>query len=101
MRVVVVGGGAVGAAVALFLRRLGGAAVDVQVVEPDPTLARSSSALSAGSVRQQFSNAVNVQMSQFGHQVITEADAWLGVHGAPVEVGWVPGAYLFCASAAA
>ena len=101
MRVVVIGGGAVGAAVALFLKRLGGAAVAVQVVEPDPTLARSSSALSAGSVRQQFSNAVNVQMSRFGHQVISDADAWLGVDGAPVHVGWVPGAYLFCASAAA
>ena len=97
MRVVVIGGGAVGAAVALFLRQRGGAAVEVRVVEPDPTLARSSSALSAGSVRQQFSNAVNVQMSRFGHQVITAADAWLGVDGAPVPVGWVPGAYLFCA----
>ncbi len=99
MRVVVVGGGAVGAAVALFLRRLGGAAVQVQVVEPDPSLARSSSALSAGSVRQQFSNAVNVQMSRFGQEVITQAETWLGVDGAPVHVGWVPGAYLFCASA--
>ena len=98
MRVVVIGGGAVGAAVALFLRQLGGAAVDVQVVEADPTLARSSSALSAGSVRQQFSNAINVQMSRFGHQVIADADAWLGVDGTPVQVGWVPGAYLFCAS---
>ena len=100
MRVVVIGGGAVGAAVALFLRQLGGAAVEVQVLEPDPTLARSSSALSAGSVRQQFSNAVNVQMSAFGHQVISQAAHWLGVDGAPVDVGWVPGAYLFCASAA-
>ena len=69
MRVLVIGGGAIGAAVALFLKRLGGASVDVQVAEPDPTLARSSSALSAGSVRQQFSNAVNVQMSSFGHPV--------------------------------
>lgn len=101
MRVVVIGGGAVGAAVALFLRLQGGAGVDVQVVEPDPTLARSSSALSAGSVRQQFSNAVNVEMSRFGHEVITGADDWLGVDGAPVQVGWVPGAYLFCAGAAA
>ena len=100
MRVVVIGGGAVGAAVALFLRQLGGNGVDVQVVEPDPTLARSSSALSAGSVRQQFGNAVNVQMSAFGHQVICEADTWLGIDGSAVQVGWVPGAYLFCASAA-
>lgn len=100
MRVLVIGGGAIGAAVALFLKRLGGASVDVQVAEPDPTLARSSSALSAGSVRQQFSNAVNVQMSSFGHQVISQADDWLAVDGQPVHVGWMDGAYLFCATEA-
>lgn len=100
MKVVVIGGGAVGAAVALFLKRLGGTAVAVQVVEPDPALTWSSSALSAGSIRQQFSNPVNVQMSAFGHQVVSQAAQWLAVDGAPVEVGFVPGAYLFCASAA-
>ena len=100
MRVVVIGGGAVGSAVALFLQRRGGAAVDVQVVEPDPALTLASSALSAGSVRQQFSNPVNVQLSQFGHALIANATDWLGVDGAPVDVGFVPGAYLFCASAA-
>ena len=100
MRVLVIGGGAIGAAVAMFLKRLGGASVDVQVAEPDPTLARSSSALSAGSVRQQFSNAVNVQMSSFGHQVISQADDWLAVDGQPVHVGWMDGAYLFCATEA-
>ena len=100
MRVVVIGGGAIGSAVALFLKRLGGAAVEVVVVEPDPGLARSSSALSAGSIRQQFSNPVNVHLSQFGHEVIGNADAWLGVDGAAVDLGFVPGAYLFCATAA-
>lgn len=100
MRVVVIGGGAVGSAVALFLKRGGGTAVDVQVVEPDPGLTLASSALSAGSVRQQFSNPVNVQLSQFGHDLIANASDWLGVDGAPVDIGFVPGAYLFCASAA-
>jgi FAD-dependent oxidoreductase domain-containing protein 1 len=100
MRVVVIGGGAVGSAVALFLKRGGGETVDVQVVEPDPGLSQASSALSAGSVRQQFSNPVNVQLSQFGHTLIANASDWLAVDGAPVDVGWVPGAYLFCASAA-
>lgn len=100
MRVVVIGGGAIGSAVALFLKRLGGAAVEVVVVESDPGLARSSSALSAGSIRQQFSNPVNVRLSQFGHEVISHADAWLGVGGAAVDLGFVPGAYLFCATAA-
>lgn len=100
MRVVVVGGGAVGASVALFLRLLGGAGVDVQVIEADPGLARSSSALSAGSVRQQFSNAVNVRMSQFGQSLASGADTLLAIDGVAPAVGWVPGAYLFCASAA-
>ena len=100
MRVVVVGGGAVGAAVALFLRLLGGAGVQVTVVEAEPGLARSSSALSAGSVRQQFSNAVNVRMSQVGHALASGADPLLAVDGVAPAVGWVPGAYLFCASAA-
>ena len=39
LRIAVIGGGAVGASVALFLKRQGGAAVQVQVVEPDPGLA--------------------------------------------------------------
>ena len=100
MRVVVIGGGAIGSAVALFLKRLGGAAVDVEVIEPDPSLRQASSARSAGSIRQQFSNAVNVQMSRFGHEVLANADDWLGVDGAPVRLDFVPGAYLFCATAA-
>ena len=100
MRVLVIGGGAVGAAVALFLKHLGGSGVDVQVIEQDLSLRQSSSALSAGSIRQQFSNAINVRMSRFGHQMLADADAWLGVDGAPVHLGFVPGAYLFCASAA-
>jgi len=101
MRIVVIGGGAVGASVALFLKLQGGAAVEVQVVEPDPTLARASSALSAGSVRQQFSNAVNVAMSRYGHAVVSGADPLLAIDGVAPEVGFVPGAYLFVATSAA
>lgn len=97
-RVVIVGGGAVGSAVALFLKRLGGAAVDVTVVEPDPGLTRSSSALSAGSIRQQFSTPINVRMSQFGHELIAGAQDGLGVDGAPVDIGFVPSGYLFIAT---
>ncbi|WP_284614863.1 NAD(P)/FAD-dependent oxidoreductase [Aquabacterium humicola] len=98
MRVVIIGGGAMGSAVALFLKRQGGAGVDVTVVEPDPGLARASSALSAGSIRQQFSNAINVRMSQFGHEVIANAQAWLGVDDEPVDLGFVPSGYLFLAT---
>ena len=99
MQVVVIGGGAVGASVAMFLKRLGAGAVQVRVVEADPGLAQASSARSAGSIRQQFGNPVNVQMSAFGHQLVRDADAWLAVDGAPVQVGFVPGASLFLSGA--
>ncbi|NRF67424.1 FAD-binding oxidoreductase [Aquincola sp. S2] len=100
MKVLIIGGGAVGSAVALFLKLQGGSNVDVTVIEPDPGLAQASSALSAGSIRQQFSNAINVRMSQFGHEVIANAQAWLGVDDEPVELGFVPSGYLFLATGA-
>jgi glycine/D-amino acid oxidase-like deaminating enzyme len=90
MRVCVIGGAAIGSAVALFLARLGGSAVQVQVVERDPTYGRASSALSASSIRQQFSNAINVQMSQFGLQWVKAFD-----------VGFVESGYLFLAGSPA
>lgn len=89
MRVCIIGAGAVGSATALFLMRLGGCDVQVQLVERDPTYARASSALSASSIRQQFSNAVNVRMSQFGLE-------WVKAF----EVGFVESGYLFLATEA-
>lgn len=100
MRVAVVGGGAIGASVAMFLRRLGGAAVEVVVIEPDPALTWASSSRSASSIRQQFSNAVNVRMSQFGLQCITDPRQWLEVDGEVPELGFVESGYLFLATGA-
>ena len=98
MRVAIIGGGAVGSAVALFLKRLGGAAVEVTVIEPDPGLRLASSARSAASVRQQFSNAINVRMSQFGLDVIRGADDCLAVDGQCPDLGFVESGYLFLAT---
>ncbi|HLX01596.1 MAG TPA: FAD-dependent oxidoreductase, partial [Trinickia sp.] len=64
-KVVIVGGGVIGSSIAYFLRSAD-ATVDVTVIERDPTYARASSALSAASIRQQFSTALSVQMSLFG-----------------------------------
>ncbi len=97
-RIAVIGGGAVGAATAMFLRMQGGSDVAVTVVEPDTGLTQASSALSAGSIRQQFSNPINIRMSRFGHRVITGATEWLGVAGKPVDLGYVESPYLFLAS---
>ena len=89
MRICVIGGGAVGFAVALFCKRLGGSQVEVQVIERDPRYAQASSALSASSIRQQFSNEVNIRMSQFGLEWVRALD-----------VGFVESGYLFLASTA-
>jgi len=97
MRVAIIGGGAIGAACAMFLRRLAPQA-DVRVIEPDPTLRLASSARSAASIRQQFSNALNVRLSQFGLQVLREARDWLAVDDAPLDLGFVESGYLFVAT---
>src|SRR5689334_2748132 len=63
--VVIIGGAIVGSSVAYFLRELGFTG-SVTVVERDPTYQRSSTALSAASIRTQFGTPVNIRMSLFG-----------------------------------
>ena len=67
--VVVVGGGVVGSSVALHVaaRRRD---LRVVVVERDSSYARASAPLSAGGIRQQFSNAENVRLSVFGAEFL-------------------------------
>jgi FAD-dependent oxidoreductase domain-containing protein 1 len=99
MRILVIGGGAVGSAAALFLKHLGGTQADVQVVERDSTYSRASSALSAGSIRQQFSTPLNIAMSRFGFELIGgPAREWLSVEGEPADLDFVPSGYLFLAT---
>lgn len=97
MHTVVIGGGAIGAACALFLRQRGGAAVEVTLVEPDPALGFASSARSAASIRQQFSNPVNVALSAFGFQCLSQPH-WLAVDGEVPALQLTRGAYLFLAT---
>jgi glycine/D-amino acid oxidase-like deaminating enzyme len=62
MDVVIVGGGVIGCAAAYFLAREHG--VPALVPERDPSWRSASSALSASSIRQQFSTPVNIALSQ-------------------------------------
>ena len=62
--IVIIGGGITGSAAAYFLAR-SGAAGSVAVIEPDPTYQFATTPQGAGGVRQQFSVAENIEMSQY------------------------------------
>ena len=100
-RIVVIGGGAIGSAVAYWLTADPAAfAGEVVVVERDPTYARASSALSASSIRQQFSTPVNVEIGRFGVGFLRGLGETLAVHGERPDIGLKEPGYLFLATRA-
>jgi FAD-dependent oxidoreductase domain-containing protein 1 len=90
----IVGGGVMGAAVACFLARDHG--ISPVVFERDPTYARASSALSASSIRQQFSTAVNIRLSQESLAFYRRIGEELEVpNEPPPSIGLVERGYLY------
>ena len=88
--VVIIGGAIVGSSVAYFLREQG---FDgrITVVERDPTYRKSSTALSAASIRTQFGCPVNIRMSLFGAEFFhTLKDRF----GPDADIGFVERGYL-------
>lgn len=83
-----------GASVAFWLTRMQ-PGLRVRVVEMDPSFARASTALSAASIRQQFSNPVNVQISRFGIDFIRDFQGSLGQDVGVPSLGLKENGYLF------
>ena len=99
--VAIIGGGAIGSAIAYFLQADPTFDGSVVVIERDPTYAHASSALSASSIRQQFSTPENIRMSGFGIEFIREIDRHLGLgDGVRVDIGLDEGGYLYLATPA-
>jgi glycine/D-amino acid oxidase-like deaminating enzyme len=97
--IVIIGGGAIGSAIAYFLT-LAQPGCDVVVVERDPTYARASSALSASSIRQQFSTEINIQISAYGIGFLRRAGTLLACGGDVPDIGLHEGGYLYLATQA-
>jgi len=89
--VVIVGGGAIGCAVASFLLEEPTFDGSVAIVERDPSYREASSALSASSIRQQFSTPENIRMSRFGFEFLRRLQS--GPDGS--DVGLVERGYLY------
>jgi len=96
--VTVIGGGVMGAATACFLARDHGAAVTV--VERDPSYARASSSLSLSSIRQQFSQPVNMALSRWSVEFLRRAADELATPDDRPAIGLVEPGYLYLATAA-
>jgi FAD-dependent oxidoreductase domain-containing protein 1 len=94
-RVVIVGGGVMGCAVAGFLARDHGIAATV--LERDPSYTRASSALSASSIRQQFSQAVNIALSRASLDFYRRIGDELSVGDDRPDIGLVEPGYLYLA----
>lgn len=99
MPTVVVGGGAIGSAIAYFLT-LQRPGCEVVVVERDPSYARASSALSASSIRQQFSTDINIRLSAYGIGFLRQAGQLLACDGDVPDIGLHEGGYLYLATQA-
>jgi len=98
--IVIVGGGVIGSAIASFALADPAFRGTVSVVERDPTYARASSALSASSIRQQFSTAINIDIGLAGIDFLRRIGDTLAVDGERPDIGLCEPGYLFLSTGA-
>ncbi len=76
--VVIVGGAIYGSSVAWWLTQMPGFDGRILVVERDPTYEFAATSHTNSCIRQQFSNKVNIQISQFGAEFINNFRTFMG-----------------------
>lgn len=96
--VVIVGGAVIGSAVAYYLAANPDFNGSILVVERDPTYLTASTSLSSSSIRTQFSNPINVKISQYGSEVIRNFGEMMQIGDDRPDLGFHSGGYLFLAS---
>lgn len=96
--VVIVGGAVIGSAVAYYLAANPDFDGSVLVIERDPTYLKAATSLSSSSIRTQFSNPINVRISQYGSEVIRNFGEMMQVGDDRPDLGFHSGGYLFLAN---
>ncbi|GAB4513807.1 MAG: FAD-binding oxidoreductase [Roseibium sp.] len=96
--VVIVGGAAMGSSVACHLAMRNDFSGRILVAEADPSYEVCASARSAASIRQQFSSAVNIEISLYGISFLREIGERLAVGGERPAIDLHEGGYLFLAT---
>jgi len=91
--VVVIGGGVMGSSIAYWLKDMSSGVLDVAVIEKDPTYCKSSTVLSVGGIRQQFSLPENIEMSQYGAEFFRTIKKRLDI-----DIQFTPRGYLLLAN---
>lgn len=96
--VVCVGGSLMGSSSAYFLSENPDFAGSILVVEPDWSYENTSTMRSQASIREQFSNPVNIRVSQFGMDFIANFHDNVQVDGEAPEINFFGTGYLFLAN---
>jgi len=92
--IAIIGGGAMGAALAYFLRKTD-PGVDVTVIERDPTYELASTPRASGGVRRLFSLPENIALSNFSIPFFDDFANAMAIDGAPADIGLKKNGYLF------
>src|SRR5271170_7104540 len=98
--VVIAGGAIMGSSTAYHLAADPGFTGRVLVVEKDMTYAKSATALSLSSIRQQFSSPINIRVGLAGVAFLREAKQRLEVDGEGPDLPLTESGYLYLASGA-
>lgn len=92
--VVIIGGGAIGAATAYYLKT-SSPGLGVAVIERDPTYSLASTPRASGGVRRLFSLPENIELSNYSIPFFESFRETMAVNDEPAEIGFKKGGYLF------
>jgi len=92
--IAIIGGGAMGAALAYFLRKTD-ASVAVTVIELDPRYERALTPRASGGVRRLFLLPENIALSNFSIPFFDNFAQTMAIDGVPADIGLKKNGYLF------